>query len=260
MRILVTDPIIRVRTRDGTNTVGLHDVLALAQNGVLVDLPGMRADQRAPVVTALAILIHLLRRYSSSLQSAQDWLEAIRSQFGDEPLVLVGGPDNRPQFLQPVLNSLGEIKPFNITETDHLMAATRHILKVADTATAEMALYALMASTWRHHGGVGNPAGARSRLLTVLVGDGVTISSEIMSLAQAYDMTKPDFVGIAAPLPKSVRDHMLWAQPWQSKAASDALQKSSDAGGRLQKGDSIYVADIDSNLKRRRCDADTKLR
>jgi hypothetical protein len=46
-------------------------------------------------------------------------------------------------------------------------------------------LFALMAWTWRQFGGPGHPAGARSRLLTVLVGDGVTIASEIVALARA---------------------------------------------------------------------------
>jgi hypothetical protein len=79
----------------------------------------MRADQRAPVVTALAIISHLLRRYSSlELFTPDDWLRALRSQFGEDALVLSDGPDKEPQFLQPVLVGLGEIKPFNITETE----------------------------------------------------------------------------------------------------------------------------------------------
>jgi hypothetical protein len=122
-------------------------------------------------------------------------LRELRSQFGERALVLSGGSDNEPQFLQPVLIGLGEIKPFNITETDHLMAANRHVLKVANEATPEMAFFALMASTWRHNGGIGNPAGARSRLLTVWVRDGVTIGSEITSLAAAYAATNSNIVG-----------------------------------------------------------------
>jgi hypothetical protein len=182
--VLVTDPIIRVRTAEGVRLNGLHEVLSQAHGGTLIDLSGMRADQRAPVVTALAIISYLLRRYSpSSLATSDDWLNALRSQLGDDALVLAGGADNKPQFLQPVLTGLGDIKPFNITEADHLMPANRHVLKVAEHATPEMTLYGLMASIWRHHGGVGNPAGARSRLLTVLVGDGVTLASEITSLA-----------------------------------------------------------------------------
>jgi hypothetical protein len=199
MAVFVTDAIIRVRNPDGTRTVGIHEVLFHAQSGSLIDFPGMRADQRAPVVTALAIISHLLRRYAPSpLATTDDWLKASLSQFGDGALVLAGGSDHEPQFLQPVLVGLGEIKPFNITESDHLMAANRHVLKVADEATAEAALFSLIASTWRHHGGVGNPAGARARLLTVLVGDGLTIASEIASLTAAYDATAPHVVGIHA--------------------------------------------------------------
>jgi hypothetical protein len=224
MAISVTDPIIRVRTCQGTTIVGLQEVLAFSQNGTLVDLSGMRADQRAPVVTALAIISHLLRRYSSSqLSRPDDWLKALRSQFGDDALVLSGGPDKKPQFLQPVLAGLGEIKPFNITETDHLMAANRHVLKAADEATPEIALYSLMASTWRHHGGIGNPAGARSRLLTVLVGDRVSIASEITALAASYAAMMPKIVGTQARKPNGILDHMLWAQPWQTKQPVDTI-------------------------------------
>jgi hypothetical protein len=224
MAVSVTDPIIHVRTPEGTTLVGLHDVLAYAHNGTLIDLVAARFDQRAPVVTALAVISHLLRRYGAAqLSTPDDWLKALRSQFGADALVLCGGPDNKPQFLQPVLVGLGEIKPFNLTETDHLMAANRHVLKVAEEATPEAALFCLMASTWRHHGGVGNPAGARSRLLTVLVGDGITIGSEITSLAAAYDATTPTIVGTQARKPKSILDHMLWAQPWLTKQSIDTI-------------------------------------
>src|SRR5262249_53153711 len=145
MPVLVTDPLIRIPVPHGTTAVGLQDALARSHDGTLIDLPGMRSDQRAPVVTALAILSHLLRRYSASpLVTSEAWLDALQSQLGDG-LVLAGGPDKKPQFLQPVLVGLGDIKPFNITETDQLMPATRHVLKVADAATPEMALLAPMA-------------------------------------------------------------------------------------------------------------------
>jgi hypothetical protein len=224
MAISVTDPIIRVRTPEGATLVGLHEVLAHAHDGTLIDLVAMRFDQRAPVVTALAIISHLLRRYvAAQLSTPDDWLKALRSQFGADALVLCGGPDKKPQFLQPVLIGLGEIKPFNLTETDHLMAANRHVLKVAEEATPETALFCLMASTWRDNGGVGNPAGARSRLLTLLVGDGITIGSEITSLAAAYDAMTPGIVGSQARKSKSILDHMLWAQPWVTKQSINTV-------------------------------------
>lgn len=112
MAVSVTDPIIRIHVARGTRAVGLHEVLSRANDGTLIDLPGVRADQRAPVVTALAIISHLLRRYSKSpLRNPNEWLEALRSQFGHQALVLAGGADKEPQFLQPVLVGLGHIKP-----------------------------------------------------------------------------------------------------------------------------------------------------
>jgi hypothetical protein len=148
--ILVTDPVLRVRTVTGTTHVGLHEILHLANTGSLI-----------PVVTALAILSHLLIRYSPSVPTtAEEWRSALAAQFGD-CLTLVGGPDDKPQLFQPVID-MSRAQPFTITEMDHLMPAMRHSLKVADEASPEEGLYALMSSTWRHHGGVGHHAGARS--------------------------------------------------------------------------------------------------
>ena len=135
MPVSVTGPIVCMRTTDGTHATGLQDVLARAHDGTLVDLPGMRADQRAPVVTLLAVLSHLLRRYSSTpLVSVDDWRGGLDVQLGTAT-TLVGGPDDAPQFLQPVLVGLGPVQPFTITEADHLMPATRPALKTADEAT-----------------------------------------------------------------------------------------------------------------------------
>jgi hypothetical protein len=210
--ILVTDPILRVRTVSGMTRVGLHELLHLAHTGSLVDLSGVRADQHAPVVTALAIISHLVMRYSPLVPAtADDWRDALTAQFGD-CLTLVGGPDEKPQFFQPVIDmTLAE--PFTITEMDHLMPAMRHALKAVTEASPEEGLYALMSSTWRHHGGVGHHAGARARLLTVLVGDGLTIGSEIVSLSAAYAAMRPRIVGPDAS-PARLLDHTLWAQPW----------------------------------------------
>src|SRR5271170_5427899 len=124
-----------------------------------------------------------------------------------DSLTLVGGPDDKPQFLQPAID-MRLAQPFTITEMDHLMPAMRHSLKVADEASPEEGLYALMSSTWRHHGGVGHHAGARARLLTVLVGDGLTIGSEIVSLSAAYAGMRPRVVGSDA-FPTRLLNHML---------------------------------------------------
>ena len=80
----------------------------------------------------------------------------LRAQLGDDALVLVNGPAEKPQFLQPVLAGLGTLQPLSITEVDHLFPAAAHPLKPRTEATLEEAVYA-----------------------PVLVGDGVTIASEI---------------------------------------------------------------------------------
>src|SRR5215207_368010 len=221
---LVTDHIIHVRTNNGTSAVGLHEALALVQTGGLIDLPGMRADQRAPVVTALAILSTTLRRYSRhELTTADRWLNALRDQLGDDALVLAGGPDDRPQFLQPVLIGMGDPKPLSLTEVDHLMPATQHALKSQMEGTPEAALFALFASTWRQSSSPSQPAGARSRSLTVLVGDGVMVGSEIVSLTSAYDSMVPSVVGSDAPAATRARDHMLSAQPWTTEQPTSTI-------------------------------------
>jgi hypothetical protein len=210
--IRVTDPILRVRTVTGTARVGLHELLHLSHTEGLIDLLGVRADQRAPVVTALAIITHLVMRYSPSVPAtADDWRDALAAQFGD-CLTLVSGSDDKPQFFQPIID-MTLAQPLTITEMDHLMPAMRHQLKAVAEASPEEVLYALMSSTWRHHGGVGHHAGARARLLTVLVGDGLTIGSEIVSLGAAYTAMRPHIVGSDASAARLL-DHMLWAQPW----------------------------------------------
>jgi hypothetical protein len=84
--ILVTDPILRVHTVSGMAHVGLHELLHLAHTQSLIDLSGVRADQHAPVVTALAIISHLVMRYSPSVPAtADDWRDALAAQFGDCP-------------------------------------------------------------------------------------------------------------------------------------------------------------------------------
>ena len=52
-----------VRHRVGLERLGLFEVFAAISADDLVDFPAMAAHQRPAVVTAFAILMHLLRRY-----------------------------------------------------------------------------------------------------------------------------------------------------------------------------------------------------
>jgi hypothetical protein len=142
-----------------------------------VDLPGMRMNQRAPVVTT-------------------------------------HGPLDAPAFMQPVLPVL-EVSALPITDLDHTTTGAAHHHKPTD----EQAFYALLASTWRQHIGRGKPGGARQRVLTVLLGDGVTLASEVMTLAAAYDAEMSTHPAAGATL----ADHLLWTRPWAQEERHDVL-------------------------------------
>jgi len=60
----VAAPIFTVSTAGSIKSYGLFGVLAAAARGELLDLPGMAAHQRAPLVTVLAMLMHVLSRYA----------------------------------------------------------------------------------------------------------------------------------------------------------------------------------------------------
>ena len=88
MSISLLEPVLRLRTSAGVSQASFSEILCRCADGSLVDLPGMRVDQRAPVVTTLAIFIHLERRYRTTLASA----------LGDPGMALVGSLD-APAFM-----------------------------------------------------------------------------------------------------------------------------------------------------------------
>ena len=207
MTISLRKPVLRVRTPAGVSQASLLEIMSRCVDGSLVDLPGMRMDQRATVVTTLAILIHLERRYQTTLASA----------VGDAGLALVG-PLDAPAFMQPVL-PVREVSSLPITDLDHTTTGAAHHYKPADVTTVEQAFYALLASTWRQHIGRGKPGGARQRVLTVLLGDGVTLASEVMTLAEAYDVAASTHATSAIAL----ADHLVWTRPWKQEERHDVL-------------------------------------
>ena len=60
----LADPIFRLRTPNGIRSGSLFDVMACAVDGTLIDLPAMQAHQRAPVVTALAVMMRAVKLYA----------------------------------------------------------------------------------------------------------------------------------------------------------------------------------------------------
>lgn len=87
-------------TADGQR-ISLFELFTSILNGDSVELARLLPHQRAPVVTALAILLSTLRRYTTGpLVTAGDWARAWRLQIGDEALRLVA-PESEVAFFPP---------------------------------------------------------------------------------------------------------------------------------------------------------------
>ena len=91
----------RLFTTAAGQHISLFALFTNILNGDSVELARLLPHQRAPVVTALAILLSTLRRYTTGpLVTAGDWARAWRLQIGDEALRLVA-PESEVAFFPP---------------------------------------------------------------------------------------------------------------------------------------------------------------
>ena len=74
----------------GGRQLGLFDLFAAIQGGESLELAHLHPHQRAPTVTALAVMMVALRRHASGpLDTAADWEREWLAQVGDDALRLV---------------------------------------------------------------------------------------------------------------------------------------------------------------------------
>lgn len=151
---LLTDPLIRVRLRDGSETVlslpRLYEVLAADR---IESFPGLRPHQRHPWHALLAMLGALACLRAGRVEppaDAEGWARLLRGLTpeypGDEPWSLVA-PDDKPAFLQPVVGPAADLKPVPTPDAlDMLVTARNHDLKSArmDAALPDDWLFALV--------------------------------------------------------------------------------------------------------------------
>ena len=199
----ISDPVLTLTLARGVEKGGLFELLDAALAGELVDLPAMRAHQRAAVVTVLAVIAHTLRRRGGASLAAE-W----KRQIGEDAL-RIAAPHDQPAFLQP---PTGEpTKRQSIESLDCLLPRVQHEVKETFSGSVEEWLFALM-------GGQGRPnvkdnrSSSRSGLTAVLPSVDGTIGSEIRSLIEAYDRTIAGGSGSAA-------DHLLWLRPLDRTSA-----------------------------------------
>ena len=169
--VTLADPVFHIRTRNEVRSGSIFDVMAGCADGSIHDLPAMRAHQRAPVVTVLAVLMCNLRRYASrDPRAADEWSAEWLQQIGSDALRLVG-PFDKPAFMQAPVEKVTD-KSMDLTDVDCTFMSQGHAAKPVSTGNAEAWTLALMSSIWRDGFGRAHFAAARARPVAVLVGDG----------------------------------------------------------------------------------------
>lgn len=205
----VAEPIFSVRHRKGVGRLDLFEVFAAISSGDLVDFPAMAAHQRPAVVTAFAILMHLLRRYDTIEESnASSWAAAWDRHVGTDALRLAA-PHGETAFLQPP--TVEPTSQQSIQSADLLLPKVEHEVKQTWNTTAERALFAIMGSIMRPNV-KDHRSATRVGLTVVLPSVDGTIGNEITQLARSYD-------ALFSPGPSNQRleDHLVWGMPYRPK-------------------------------------------
>jgi hypothetical protein len=207
----VADPIFLATTTKGTKDCGLFDLFATAARSELIDLPGMAVHQRAPVVTVLAILMHILARYTKvDPLSEKSWAKAWNELIGPDAL-RVTAPHDEVAFLQPSTNEPTSRQ--SIEAADLLLPNAEHEVKRTwSTVRAEQAIFSLIGSLSRPNV-KDHRSSTRTGLCAVLPSVDGTLGSEILSVLSAYDQ-----LSLSAPRAAKAIDHLVWLKPYRPKA------------------------------------------
>ena len=200
-----------------TTNLGLLSFFELLQaidDGKPVDLLRMQAVQRAPIVTALAITMHVIRRYA--VTQPVDWESEWLRQVGD--LTVVDGPLDEPGFFQmPFSSASGSLKckSLDIISVNPTIASMNHEYKGKPHATVEDYVLALLSSHWRIYVSQYGSVTGREGLTVVLPSLDGSLASEVSTLETAYRAYAPS-VSVAGSQvkPQSAADHFLWMHPW----------------------------------------------
>jgi hypothetical protein len=211
----VADPIFTVSTCDGQTVrqavYGLFGLFAAIARGEVIDLPGMAAHQRPPVVTTLAVTMHVLTRYGAIAKfdrtSESSWAQAWDELIGPDALRITA-PHSEVAFLQPPTNE--PTSQQSIEAADMLLPNVEHEVKRTwSTARAEIAIFSLIGSLSRPNV-KDHRSSTRIGLCAVLPSVDGSLGSEISALVSAYDQ-------LDLPADCSAADHFVWLKPYRSK-------------------------------------------
>jgi hypothetical protein len=207
----VLDPIFTATLKAARTELGLFDLMAAAARGELIDLPGMAAHQRAPLVTVFAILMHVLARYVQiDHAEVSCWASAWDTLIGPGAL-RVSAPANEVAFLQPPTNEPSSHQ--SIEAADLLLPNVEHEVKRTwSVPRAETAIFSLLGSLSRPNV-KDHRSSTRTGLCAVLPSSDGTLGAEIRNLLSAYD--RHDFAKQGSA---SARDHLIWLLPYRANA------------------------------------------
>jgi hypothetical protein len=205
-------PIFTATTTSGRKNYSLFDLMAAAARGGLIDLPGMAVHQRALVITALAIMMHVLARYAKvDRTSEMSWAQAWDDLIGPDAL-RVTAPHGEVAFLQPPTNE--PTSQQSIEAADLLLPNVEHEVKRTwATARAEEAIFSLIGSLSRPNV-KDHRSSTRTGLCAILPSVDGTLGSEICSLLSAYGQLK-----LPADRSTKAADHFVWLTPYRPQAA-----------------------------------------
>jgi hypothetical protein len=206
----VAGPVFTASLRQGRTECGLFDLMAAAWRGDLVDLPGMAAHQRAPFVTVMAILMHVIARYMEVDWSDRiSWARAWEKLIGPDALRITA-PYEQVAFLQPPTSK--PTSPQSIEAADLLLPNVEHEVKRTwVTRCAETAIFSPVGSisrpTVKDH-----RSSTRTGLCAALASVDATLGSEICSLVAAYE-----HLDLPSRRSNEARDHFVWLRAYRPK-------------------------------------------
>jgi hypothetical protein len=168
----------------------------------------MATHQRPAVVTTLAIISHLLRRYDPNIDiaSSTDLRRAWDKGVGADALRLEA-PDDEVAFLQPPTDP--PTSQQSIESADALLPGVEHEVKRSWDTTPERAVFAIMGSMMRPNT-KDHRSATRTGLSCALTSLDGSLGAEIVNLVEAYDQLFSSRTNTS-----SARDHMVWIRPYR---------------------------------------------
>jgi hypothetical protein len=147
------------------------------------------------------------------LLTSSDWAREWQAQLGADALRLVA-PVTEVAFFQPPLEPKSTKVHYSdllLSDIDLTFTRALHAAKPVDDGTAEEAVFALLAGSWKISV-VKWTAGTRQCPVAALPSDDATLSGEVRHLASVYGQQASSLIG-SQTRPTRAADHCLWLRP-----------------------------------------------